>query len=65
MDRQLDQLADYLTVLEGRGDQLALEAQQLLQEARDARRTNKGDVTEEEQVQDGSSTGWNGDHKPQ
>lgn len=37
LDKQLDQLADYLTVMEGRSDRLAEEARQLLQEAREAR----------------------------
>ena len=37
LDKQLDQLADYLTVMEGRSDRLAEDARQLLQEAREAR----------------------------
>ena len=37
LDRQLDQLADYLTVMEGRSDRLTQDAQQLLEEAREAR----------------------------
>ena len=60
LDQQLDQLADYLTVLEGRSDQLTQDARQLLQEARDTRHNG---VEVEEQVQNGSSTEWNGDHK--
>ena len=38
LDQQLDQLADYLTVMESRSDQLAQNARQLLLEVREARK---------------------------
>ena len=47
LDSQLDQLADYLTVLEGRGDRLTRDAQQLLLEVRGSRQN--GTATEQEQ----------------
>ena len=47
LDSQLDQLADYLTVLEGRGDRLTRDAQQLLLEVQGSRQN--GTVTEQEQ----------------
>ena len=50
LDKQLDQLADYLTVMEGRSDRLAEDARQLLQEAREARTlaTSNGDESAED-----------------
>ena len=47
LDSQLDQLADYLTVLEGRGDRLTRDAQQLLLEVQGSRQN--GTVPEQEQ----------------
>ena len=38
LDEQLDQLGDYLAVMEDRGERLAREAQQLLEEVRESRR---------------------------
>lgn len=49
LDRDLDQLADYLTVMESRSDRLAEDARQLLQEMREARQngTETVDPTED------------------
>lgn len=49
LDRELDQLADYMTVMESRSDQLAQDARQLLQEVREARQngTETMDLTED------------------
>lgn len=37
LDRQLDQLDAYMTVMEGRSDKLTHDARQLLQEVRESR----------------------------
>ena len=57
LDRQLNQLDAYLTVLEGRGDKLHEDAQQLLGELRSSREQSNnsggveqnGDLSREEQ----------------
>ncbi|CAI8025629.1 hypothetical protein GBAR_LOCUS14778, partial [Geodia barretti] len=50
LDRQLDQLADYMSVMESRSEQLTQDARQLLQEVREARtsRQNGAAATEAE-----------------
>ena len=50
LDRQLDQLADYMSVMESRSEQLKQDARQLLQEVREARtsRQNGAAATEAE-----------------
>lgn len=44
LDRQLDQLAEYLTVMENRSDRLTHDARQLLQEVRETRQNGHKEI---------------------